>query len=227
MADEIFEVRVSRILLLVLAAVGALFVLVGCDSIFHWFFSWEIGAAQPWYLWGLFYLFFFGAAALIFWRCVTYLPDPPLLLRVGPEGIAFGASMTYQPYLIPWRHYDSATYGVDLSDLAKLKADQGVGQLIPRAAICFKPDPEVPMAMATGAGLLFVCRVLVIFPAYANRLPWTIVAEVQRLAAIYTQRERHWQPAGPPPLPFGVAAPPARPGSPPPPPPPPPSTPAA
>ncbi len=165
---ESFTVRVNRPLLLFFVLFGALFVMVGLDSLREApFFDWSFPTDKPLLVFA-FYFFFIGCGGLIVLNCLGYLVVPPVLWRFDERGVTFGVGMRYRPFTIAWRHVKSIDYGVDVSLTMK-------DQFFAGACVTFEPSPEIPSMKACGMGLGYFAHRLTLHWLYANRLPWTVV----------------------------------------------------
>jgi len=152
MADEVFTVRVSRLLLFFLTDIGVIFVLAGfflIPSVLPALLFWLLG----------------GIVAL---QCGYYFLFPPVMLRFTPEGVTFGTGFRYKQFHIPWRHITAIGYGVNPTLTGWREKFAGV-------QITVADTPEAPAGLITSAGLGYAFRRLTIHWLYANRFPWTII----------------------------------------------------
>ncbi len=160
MAAGEFVVRVNRLLLLGLAAIGLLFVAAGFFLI-----PTIAGAVLFWLLGGV-------VAA----QCLWYALFPPVMLRLTADGLAFGTGFRYTPFFIPWQHVVSVDYGVAATMTAWREKFAGVSFTI-------ADTPDVPAGKATSAGVSYMFRRLTIHWLYANRFPWTIARTAREFLA--------------------------------------------
>lgn len=175
---NVFEVRVNRLLLLGITAVGTVFLLAGLDGLFfRTVLDWsELETAKKW-LWYAFLFFFIVCGGLVTLQSAWSFLFPPLMLRFGPEGVTFGTGFRYTPRTLAWQHVKSIGYGVDrtLTVLAQLQAG---------ARVSFKEHPDVPPSLATSAGIGYSFNSLTLSWLYVNKLSWTIVSEGRRIAKL-------------------------------------------
>jgi len=176
--SEVFQVRVSRLLLLLLALVGGIFLLAGLDAaVFRSVLDWQVAPGKE-IVYYAFLFFCLGIGGAIFLQCFLYFLRPPVMLEFSPEGVSFGTGMRYWPFLIPWRQVRAVELGVDPSLTA-------VKQLFGGAAVVFRPSPEIPGAKAVSAGIGYFNYRLTLHWFYAGRFPWTIVKTGRRFLEKY------------------------------------------
>jgi len=177
-SSEHFVVRVNRGILAGMAAIGGLFFLVGLDfTVFHAVFPAPDSTGA--YLGVL--VFFLGVGGVIVANCVLYLPSPPVMLALTPEGLSFGTGFRYTPFTLPWSVVERVGYGVDGANATAL------AQLFAGVQVSFRDDPSVPQGLATSAGISFAFRQLTLHWLYMDRLAPTVVAEVERFKQQYTR----------------------------------------
>ena len=109
---EILEVRLSRIATSVLGSVALLFFITGLDIVyFKQVFDVSPTAENKWVYYAFLFVCF-GLSSAIIIQMVHYFLFPPLLLRVGPEGITFATGFRYNPFLIPGPYVKSIGRGI-------------------------------------------------------------------------------------------------------------------
>jgi hypothetical protein len=181
MTNDSFEVRINRPLLLFFTLFGALFFRVGLDgAVYREWLEWDFPPGLSWQFLA-FCFFFLFCGGLISLNCLWYLIVPPLMLRFDEKGVTFGIGLRYNPYTIPWKHVKSIGYGADISLTMK-------DQFFAGPQITFAEDPEVPPYKATSMGIGYAFRKLTLNWLYANRFPWTVVREGERLWKVFSER---------------------------------------
>jgi hypothetical protein len=169
---SIFEVRVSRLFLLTVFLMGAIFV---------WFGGWlvfalgeagtevygdlvvetQVSENARWL--GLIPL---GIGLLVVIRQGLYLLKPPLMLAISEKGVTFGTGFGYKPYTVPLEFVESAT---DLK-----------GSLV----IKFKESEKVPMALVTSAGIHYALYLLSLNRLYMNTAPKRAIEALKALGGL-------------------------------------------
>jgi len=176
-ANDVFEIRVSRKLLLLIILVGLFFFLVGLDLAFlHVVFSPDVGLGNVVLKW-IFSLFAIAIGALILLTQSWYLIFPPLMMRVSSEGVSFGTGLRYRQELIPLRYLESVQVFRTESMLeigGKTRVVEGGVELR------FERTGEIPGALATSAGISYSDYTLRLNKAYMNRSPSRTVEAVSR-----------------------------------------------
>lgn len=155
--------RVNRLLLLGMAALGLLFVAAGfflIPTIAGAIFFWLLG----------------GVVAL---NCLWLAIFPPVMLRFSREGLSFGTGFRYKQFFIPWKHIVAIDYGINPSMTAHRELFGGV-------QITVADTPEVPACLITSAGVSYAFRKLTIHWLYANHFPWTTVRAGRQLVEKYS-----------------------------------------
>ncbi len=160
-----FEVRVSRWLLLVLIAVGLLFLAAGLDiAVWHVVFGPETITSPV--LAVIFAVFAIGIGGLIAVTQAFYLLFPPLMMRITGGEVSFGTGLLYRPYSIPIKYLKSIAIYEEDSGLVVL----GRRQVGPAGVeLEFERTSSVPPAKATSAGLAYSDYRLRLFKMYMNR----------------------------------------------------------
>lgn len=163
-----FEVRVNRILLLGMAAIGALFFFVGLDAaFFRSILDWNVSPENQ-TMFKLFLFFAVGIGGLITINCLWYMLFPPVMMRFDQEGIWIGTGLRYSLQKLPWTRVKTVGYGAGIS----VTTPQ---QLFAGMMITFEEGPDIPPHLVTSAGISYAFHMLTIHWAFADRFPWTII----------------------------------------------------
>ncbi len=158
MAENSFEIRLSRIPLAVLFVAGCFFLFAGLDiGFFHSVFP-NIGVNpdKKWIFY-LFLLFFVGCGGAIAVQMLLYLINPPVMFRASPEGIAFGTGFRYRLHTIHWKYIESIHGGADLAAAGDLKIGLQVQ---------FKNTNEIEGALPTSIGVVYQAYILTLSRMY-------------------------------------------------------------
>lgn len=174
MDTDSFTVRINRPILLFLGLIGALFFRVGLDgAFFREWLNWNFPPGISWQF-AAFCFFFLGCGGLIALNCLWYFIVPPVMLRFDEKGVTFGTGLRYKPCTIPWKHVEKIGYGAEACLTLK-------DQFLAGPMIVFREDPDVPAFKAASMGLGYSFRRLTLHWLYANRFPWTVVREGERI----------------------------------------------
>jgi len=173
-----YEVRISRLFLVALIAVGLIFLAVGVDIGFgHWIFdeALESGNELPKLLFAIFLILI---GSVIVASQTFFLIIPPLMLRVTTDFVSFGTGFLYSQFKIPANKMisvDVFTGASDMEIMGKRKiAVKGV-------ELRFSRDESVPKSMGTSAGVTFSDYTLRLHKPYISKRPDRIVSEIRRL----------------------------------------------
>lgn len=176
-APDVFEVRLSRRTLLLLVAVGLLFLLVGLDLVFfHRVFGPDAGRANPLLFWA-FNFFAIVIGGLIVANTAWYLIAPPIMLRISKDGVAFGTGLRYTPRVFPLASLESVEVVTGESSLEVMGKRRIVETGV---ALGFERRGDIPSALATSAGIGYYNYVLTLSKTYTNRSPQEIAEAVRR-----------------------------------------------
>ena len=182
MADvNVLEVRVSRKLLLVLTAVGLLFLLAGLEI---GYFQKIVGpgftgdkVVVKW----LFLFFSVICGGAIFINCLIYFFVPPLLLKVTPEKITFGTGLRYNPFEISARFVEKAESFTKQSDL---EVDGKRATVDGGAFLYLKNDPSIPSQLTTSMGIKYSNFKLEVESRYADLSGPEIVQKTKEILGL-------------------------------------------
>ncbi len=159
---ERYEVRVSRVLLLFLILIGAIFFYVGMDYLFlHTFLNWE-NTPESKVLRALFIFFFVGCGGLIVLNEGYYFIRPPLIMSISREGVSFGTGLRYRPFLIPLAYLESVDFVPSRS-----------------VTLHFRKSEEIPSSKATSMGVMYFNYGLSVIRPYIDRPPEEIAMRVR------------------------------------------------
>lgn len=173
--DDVFEVRVSRKLLLLIISVGLLFLVVGLDlTLLHIVFAPDVGSGNVLLKWA-FSVFAIGIGALILLTQSWYLIFPPLMMRISKEGVSFGTGLRYRQELIPLKYLSSAeVFRTDSMFEIAGKTREVEGGV----ALEFEQAREIPASLITSAGISYANCSLSLRKTYMNRSPSETVEAV-------------------------------------------------
>ncbi|HPA73139.1 MAG TPA: hypothetical protein PKY31_12770 [Spirochaetota bacterium] len=161
--EDLYDVRLSRIAILVFLGAGLFFLLAGLEIGFLHIVIGPISVA-PDRLWAYyaFLAFFIGVGGAATIQMLLYLVSPPVMFRASAEGIAFASGMRYRPYLMAWKHVESVGAGVDLSQPLSGQGSAGL-------QVTIRQTGEVPGDMATSIGVKYFMYVLTLNIFYMDR----------------------------------------------------------
>lgn len=179
MSESTYEIRLSRLPLLLLLCAGVFFLFAGLDIGFlHTLFpAFDVAPDKRWILY-LFLLFFVGGGAAVTLQMASYLVNPPVMFRADPDGVAFGTGFRYRLQVIPWRYVETVSAGVDLSKVAA--GISGVG-----LQIVFRQTTEIPGALATSIGVAYGGYQMSLSLVYMGRPLKEAVSVVQQMQKQY------------------------------------------
>ncbi|MBN1533589.1 MAG: hypothetical protein JXA20_13050 [Spirochaetes bacterium] len=163
MANETFEIPLSRITLFIFFIAGAFLLWAGLEIGFlHRIIGpFDVAPGRLWAYYG-FLVFFIVVGGACFLRSLLYLLRPPALLRASAEGIAFATGLRYRPFMIPWRFVDTIGVGIDLSQLPSSKIQGGL-------QISFVNSNEIPNGLPTSIGVSYMFYTLTVRLTYMGR----------------------------------------------------------
>ena len=171
--EGILEVRVSRMLLLVLTLVGLLFVAAGLEiGYFQKLVGPEFGQGKLIVRW-LFLFFALIIGGLISINCFFYLIFPPLLLRVTKNTITFATGLRYKPFDVPTKlleRFQTFSQESNLEVNGKKSIVEG------GAEFTLKNDASIPAQLATSMGIQYNDYRIRVLSFYANKSGQAIVA---------------------------------------------------
>lgn len=172
MSQPVLVVRVSRLLLLLLCAVGLLFVLAGLDlAHFGWVLGTDFGADKP-FLRVIFILFAMGIGGIIAVVQAWFLLVPPVMLRVDDQSVTFGTGLWYKPLAIPRKALASVEVFTQESEVEVMGKRKIV---VGGVALTFKAAPGIPESVGTSAGIAYADHTLLLYKKYMDCSPDHVV----------------------------------------------------
>jgi len=171
-----FEVRLSRPLLLMIIAVGLVFLAAGLDlAVTHVVFDASFGEGSPIGRWA-FQIFAIGIGGVIVLNCFWYLLFPARMLRIDRDNVTFGTGFRYRPFSIPTRFLQGGEIGMRES---MVEVNGQRKQVKGGAVLKFRASGEIPAQKATSMGLQYYQHELAVSSLYGNRKPEEIVEGVR------------------------------------------------
>jgi hypothetical protein len=147
------EVKLSRLVLLMFIAFGALFFFAGLSFAFGWI---DIETTNPVGMAG-FNVFAISVGLLLIISQGWYVVFPPTLMKISRDSISFGTGMRYKQFEIPIKYYKNS----EINSMG--------------LSVYFTADESIPSSKATSAGIGYFNYCLTLGKLYMDKKPGEVV----------------------------------------------------